>query len=244
MAVSPIIPLTVEVRLLWSLSGQLGVNVLHAIAPGGYVVNQTTTNALATGIKTAFTTNLSTLMNPSVALARIGLRDMRQANQAEFLDSNAVIGGVTAGDMLPAQNAVCVTLRTAQSGKSFRGRVYISGWLETQNDLQGTTVQGASTAAAAFVTGISAAMTNATLQLAVASRAAEAYEIVKTTHHNDGSETVEQVGRGNARAAVSTPVTLIQSRTNAWESQRRRQNSRGALPSVLTAVASFPVELA
>jgi hypothetical protein len=237
MAISPVIPNTVQVRLLWALGGQLGVNVLHGIAPGGYTVNQTTTNTLGAAIKSAFTSNLATLMPPAAGLVRVGLRDIRQANQAEFLDSGAAVAGTTAGDMLPAANAVCVTLRTAKAGKSFRGRTYISGFLETQNDSTGNTASGASTAAVAFMNAVAAAFVSSGLELAVGSRPGENTTLVKTINHSDGTTTTDTVYHSPARAGQSNAVIAIQSRTNNWESQRRRMNGRGLSPTLLTPVA-------
>ena len=238
MPISPVIPNTVEVRLLWSLSGALAVNVLHAIAPGGYTVNQTTTNTLAAAIKSAWSANLGAAMSTSVGLIRVGLRDLRTANQAEYLDSGNAVAGATAGDMLPPNVASMVTLRTANAGKSFRGRVYIGGFLETQNDASGNTLLAAATAAVNFMVGVQAAMTSSGLQLAVSSRPSEEKILVETTNHNDGTTTTRTVSHTKAKPGQSTPVTVIQSRNNAWESQRRRGNGRGATPTALSPVVS------
>lgn len=237
MAISPVIPNCIEVRLLWIINGQGAVNVLHATAPAGTVVNQALANTLGAAIKTAFTTNLGTLMSGGSALARVGLRDLRTANQTEFLDTGAVTGGTGTGDPLPGSVAACATLRTALSGKSFRGRVYIGGFNETVNDSSGAASGASSTALVSFISAIQSAMTTSSLTMAVASRPAERYTIVKTTFHNDGSTTVKTLVNGNARAGAATPVTAVQVRSNSWESQRRRVNGRGAPPSLLTAVA-------
>lgn len=241
MAVPLVIPNTIQVRLLWTLSGSLGINVIHAIAPGAYAVNQTTTNTLAAAIKAAFTAQLAVRMNPSTAIMRVGVRDLRQPNQAEFLDSGAAAGGTTVEDMLPANVASAVTLRTAKSGKSFTGRVYISGFVESSNDQNGTTVSAAATAAVNFIVGVQSAMTGQGLQLAVASRPSEEKIVVETTNHNDGTTTLRTLSHTTAKAGQSTPVTLIQSRVPGWESQRRRTNGRGAAPSAFVAVASVEV---
>jgi len=238
MAIPLVIPNTVQIRLLWSLSANLGINVIHAIAPGGYVVNQTTANTLGASIKAAFSAQLGVHMNPSSALVRVGLRDLRTPNQAEFLDDGAAVGGVTAGDMLPPSVATAVTLRTAKAGKSFTGRVYIGGFIEADNDVNGTTVSVAATAAVNFMVGVQSALTSSGLQLAVASRPAEEKIIVETTNHNDGTTTLRTLSHETAKPGQATPVTLIQSRTSGWESQRRRGNGRGVAPSSLFPVAS------
>jgi len=237
MAIPLVIPNTVQVRLLWSLSGSLGINVLHAIAPGGYTVNQTTANTLGAAVKSAFSANLGATMNGSVAIVRVGLRDLRTANSAEFLDSGAAVGGTGTGDMLPASVASAVTLRTAKAGKSFTGRVYISGFIEAENDANGSTSSAAASAAVGFMVGVQSAMTASGLQLAVASRPSEEKIVVETTNHNDGTTTLRTLSHTTAKPGQSTPVTAVQSRTASWESQRRRTNGRGVAPAGLFPVA-------
>jgi len=236
MPISPVIAATVEVRLLWVIGGAGAINVLHGIVGAGLVVNQALANTVGAAIKaTVASSNLATAMPPSTSLVRVGLRDLRAPNLPEFLDTSGVASGSTAGDVLPGNVAQCITLRTAGAGKSFRGRVYIGGWLEAANDANGNQAAANATGGVAFITAIQGAMAASSITLAVASRPAEAYTINKTTFHQDGTTTVKQVGRGNARAGGSSAVTLIQSRTNSWESQRRRNNLRGSVPTLFDA---------
>lgn len=237
MAVSPIIANTVEVRLLWAFNGQGAINVLHATAPAGTAVNQALANALGTPIKAAFTSNLAPLMTAGNSLVRVGVRDLRVAAGAEFLDVGALVTGSGVGDNLPQYVALCVTLRTASAGKSFRGRIYYGGFNEAQNDTNGNALAAVSTAVVAFTTAVQAAMTANQLTFAVASRPAERYTVVRTTFHNDGSTTAKTITQGPARPGGSTPVTSIAVRSARWETQRRRTNSRGAPPTLLTNVA-------
>lgn len=235
MAASPIIPNCVEVRLLWIYGGQGAVNVLHAQAPGGYVVNQTTANALGSSIKGTAWSPFASSQSTQTSLVRVGLRDKRTVGAPEFLDQGAAVVGTETGDALPPQVAACITLRTAGSGKSFRGRVYVGGGGEADNAGAGIMTTGFQTAAVNWITAIQAAMTAAGLTLAVATRAAELATIVKTTFHADGSETVKTLSREVAKAANTYPVTIIQSRNQGWETQRRRNNTRGTIPSVYSA---------
>jgi hypothetical protein len=238
MPISPVIANTIEVRLLGVVANAGAINVLHAIATGGITVNQALANTLGAAIKSAWTANMAPLC-ASANLTRVGIRDLRTANQAEYLDVGALVPASGVGDALPGQIAVCVTLRTAQAGKSFRGRVYLGGWSEAENDTTGNTVQAASTAAVNFISAVSSAMTASGLTLAVASRPAERYTVVKTTFHNDGTTTLRTITQGPARAGGSVPVTVVQSRNNGWETQRRRNNGRGASPSLLTPAAEI-----
>lgn len=237
MAASPIIPNCVELRLLWTWAGQGAVNVLHAIAPAGFVVNQTTTNSLGTAIKASFGSTWGTVCANTTQLVRVTLRDKRIANAAEFLDTGAAaLGTVVGAEPLPPQTALCITLRTAQSGKSFRGRVYLGGATEADNAAGGVISATGQTAAINFVTGIQTALTNnGSLQLAVATRAAEQTVVNATTTHTDGTTTVKRLYTVQAKAGNATPVTVIQSRGTNWETQRRRNNGRGALPTIFNA---------
>jgi hypothetical protein len=218
MPISPVIANTVEVRLLWALAGNGAINVLHATSPT-VPVNQALANTLGAAIKSAFTANLGPMFNSGSGLIRVGVRDLRIEHAAEFLDAGTSVVGSGVGDSLPSQVALCITLRTASAGKSFRGRVYLGGFIETENDAAGT------------------ALTVVSTTFAVASRPAERTTLVETTFHNDGTTSTRTVTQSPARAGGSTPVTSISSRNSQWETQRRRTNGRGAVPTSLTAVA-------
>jgi hypothetical protein len=234
MALPLVIPNCVQVRLLWILTGTGGVNVLHAITTGSVTVNQTLANTIGSGAKAAFTARLAPLMTGGVALARVGVRDLRGPNLAEFLDSGAVTPGTGVGDPLPSQLAACITLRTANSGKSFRGRAYISGFSEAENDASGTTVVAANTAAVNFLADIQALLQANGMNLAVATRPAEAKVLTETTNHNDGTTTVRTLSRQTAKNGLATAVNAIVARDAAWQTQRRRNNGRGSPPTLFS----------
>ncbi len=236
MALPLVIPNCVEVRLLWILNAQLGVNVLHGNVTGSVTVNLALANAIGSAVKSAYTANLAGLQTVNVALARIGVRDLRSAHLPEFLDTGALVSGSGTGDSLPNQNAACITLRTGLSGKSFRGRVFISGFNELQNDSGGLTVAAANAASVSFLTAVSNALTANGLALSVASRPAERKTLVETTFHNDGTTTTRTLSQQTAKSGTSTAVTSIAARDANWQSQRRRANGRG-VPPTLFAVA-------
>lgn len=242
MAASPIIPNCVEVRLLWIYAGQGAVNVLHAQAPGGFVVNQTTANTLGSAIKGTAWSPFASSQSTQTSLVRVGLRDKRTVGAPEFLDQGAAVVGTETGDALPPQVAACITLRTAGSGKSFRGRVYVGGGGETDNAGAGVMSTGFQTAAINFITAVSAAMTASGLTFCVATRAAELTTIVRTIDHADGSQSVKTLSRSVAKAANTYPVTIIQSRNTSWETQRKRANQRGSIPTLFN--SSTEVHLA
>lgn len=223
----------VQVRLLGTVAAQGSVNVLHARKGAGLVISQALANTVGAAIKAAWTTRFSTLCGSNTSLVRIGLRDLTAANQPEFLDTGGAVGGVTAGDPLPAQVAACVTLRTQFSGKSNRGRVYIGGFNETENIGAGAMSTAVAAAVVAFVGDVQAALTASTMTLAILSRPAYAFVDTRSWTLPNGTTQVDTIGRGNARPGAIEPVTIIQSRNTAWETQRRRNNGRGGLPTTL-----------
>lgn len=236
MPASSTIPNCVQVRLLWALGTNGAVNVLNAIAPGGFVVNQAAANTLGAAIKGAYTTNWAPRNNTTVSLVRVGLRDRRIPNGTEFLDQGAAAAGTNATDvLLPVQDAFLITLRTAFSGKSFRGRIYLPGLTEAENIGGGNANSTTETSALAFITGIQSALTASGLSLGVASRGADAAVATLTTTHQDGSTTNKTLYRVKDKSAQINAVTVVQSRNLSIETQRRRNNGRGSLPTVFNA---------
>lgn len=245
MPASSTIPNTVQVRLLWNLGGAGGVNVLHAIAPAGFIVNQASANTLGAAIKSQYGTTWGPRNHSTVSLVRVGLRDRRTPNAPEFLDQGAAVSGTSAaGELLPQQNALVVTLRTNQAGKSFRGRVYLGGMSENENSVGGVVGSATEIGAVNFITGIQTAMTASQLTLAVASRGADAAVATLTTTHQDGSTSSKTLYRIKDKAAASNAVTVIQSRGVSVETQRRRNNSRGTAPTIFDALREVVVQSA
>jgi hypothetical protein len=135
---------------------------------------------------------------------------VRVANQAEFVGTGGLLAGTGGGDPLPAQLAAVVTLRTALAGKSFRGRVYISGANEAENDAAGHIVAAFNTAIALFITGVQTDMATEGITLAVLSRPRFA--------NLPPPLDVETY------AGAITPVTAILTRDTEWDDQRRRKH--------------------
>lgn len=190
-----------QMRLIWAVGGQLyALNVMGVVA-NAVPITQALTNTIGTAIKSSFTSSgLNANIHSTVTLANIGLRDIRTANTAEFLDTGGAVAGTMTGDLLPPQIALCITLRTAQAGRSFRGRVYVPGFGEGQNTAAGV-AQGA-TGAVAFITAIKSNLITSGLDLGVLSRPAPAAV--------------------PPRAGFITTVTSIVARDLVWDTQRRR----------------------
>lgn len=234
MAIPLVIPNAAQVRLMWTFQGELAVNVLGASITAPPTFNQALAESLGSAIKTAATTHLGLLMAASVSLVRVGVRDLRTANQPEFRDTGAAAAMSGTGDPLPRGVAACMTLRTDKSGKSFRGRVYLGGFTENQSDTNGIQAVGVGTGGAAFLNAVDTALAGQGMQLAVLSRPSERITIVKTTFHADGTTSSETLSSQQARSGQATEVKAIESRSANWEYQRRRGNTRGGSVALLT----------
>jgi len=194
---SLVIPTAVQVRLFWTYNSIPGVNVLGGIVAGGFVNSQTIANALGTAILGHFTSSgLAALMATTTVLDAVGVRDIRVANQPEFVSTAASVPGTGAGNPLPNELAAAVTLRTALAGKSFRGRAYFSGAIVAESDGSGRIVAAFNTALRTFMGNVQTDMGAQGITLAVLSR----------------------------KLLAGNPVTAIQTRDTQWDSQRRRQS--------------------
>lgn len=197
-----IVPQAAQMRLIWSLSGQLyALNVMGVVNAGGIAITQALTNTVGSAIKASFTSSghvaaISTI----VSLANVGLRDIRSASQPEFIDTGAAVAGTLAGDFLPPQIALCITLRTALAGPRYRGRIYLCGYGEAGNTAVGVLNNTASSVA--FVTAIKSALIASSLDLGVIHRPTEAPLPVT--------------------AGFITVVNSIVARDAVWDTQRRR----------------------
>lgn len=232
----------VQVRLLGSYSLNGVVNVLAARKTAGTTITQTLANTVGAAIKSAWTSRIGALCGSNTSLVRVGLRDLTAANQPEFLDTGAPVSGALASEGLPPQTALCVTLRTAKSGKSFRGRVYVWGFTENENTATGVASTAAVNAATAFIGDIQSALSTSQLTLAVLSRPSLAFVDTRVWTLANGSTQTDVLGRGNANPGGVEPVTVIQSRNNSWETQRRRNNGRGALPTLVQTMSTIDLE--
>lgn len=148
------VPNTAQVTILQTLFGQEVVNVLHFFRSGGYDLD--TLIELASTVRDRWA--LSILPHQSADLSFDGVRarnlDIADGFQFEVLSGEADNGGV-ASPALPGNVAFCITHRTANIGRSRRGRTYLAGIVEGQ--VTGNTI--AAPVADDFVTGFNALRT-------------------------------------------------------------------------------------
>lgn len=184
------------IRLVWNRGGVGSmVNVLGATGVGPSSVNQALANTIGANVKSLFTSStLSAAVHTSVTLEKVGVRSIGAVSQPEYLDAGAGVAGLATGDYLPPQICTVVTMRTALAGQEYRGRVYLGGFSESSNDATGQANPGLATATVAFIDGLRTGQFGAALTLCIISR----------------------------KLNIATPVTLVLSRSNVWETQRRR----------------------
>jgi len=195
------------VRLQWRLNGVAAFNVLGGIVAGGFANSQAHANSLGAAILGHFTSSgLAALMATTTSLVAVGIRDVRVANQAEFVSVAAAVPGTGAGNPLPNEVAAVVTLRTALAGKSFRGRAYFGGAIVGENTATGTISAAFNTALAAFMASVQTDMAAEGITLAILSRPRFVPPALV------------------AYAGTITPVTAIVTRDTEWDTQRRRKH--------------------
>ena len=92
------------------------------------------------------------LLSQHVSSAELEVIDVVPKTGATVISTyTRVAGANTSGDMLPPQDAMVVSWRTGLAGRSFRGRTYLVGLDET-NQNHGRIASGMMTLIAAFVT--------------------------------------------------------------------------------------------
>lgn len=96
-------------------------------------------DTLNTALHTFWTSHLKPQIGGSVGLQRIVSTDQTTASSPsrELIISPAEFG-TNVGPAMPLNVAICVTLRTGQRGRSFRGRTYLPGRVTTDENTPST----------------------------------------------------------------------------------------------------------
>jgi len=210
VAGSVVIPNCMEVKLNWSTAGHLWNNVVHGVYSAQRPINPALPEQLFSAIKAAAgTTAWMTHLNSDTSLLGVSMKDLHTPNQAEFGSTGLPMIGTGTGVTLPLSLALVVTLRTAQAGQGYRGRVYLCGL--TDADLLTSTrwSDAAGTAGVGFVDALRSAMDGNTVPMCVAQRA-----LAEGTHH-DGTP-------WEARPAGTPDVVSCDIANPRIDSQRRR----------------------
>lgn len=205
-----VIPNCVECRILWTIGARTFANVVHGQSAGGAAATDAGAQAIFSGLSTQFSgSGWNGMVHPTVSLFAVELKSLHNPNLVQHVSTGAAVPGTATGAGAPMNVALVVTLRTANSGRAFRGRVYLGGLADVAlgNMLDSSTA--ANTAAAAFITGLMTVMSSNSMPMCIAQRALQA-----------GTDK-----KGNplpARAANIVPVTTASVINPRLDSQRRR----------------------
>lgn len=207
-----VVPNAVKVMPLWQLgNGKIARNVL-----GGVVGSFTTASAaVAEQIRAAIVGNsqfgpLLAQLATTVTFLGIDLQDIRQANMPVYRSTGSAVPGTASGIELPDEVSLVLTLRTARTGKSGRGRLYQPGWASSALGAGNVAIAAAVTALTNYPNAINAGLAAGGLSWGLILPARQAYtsSITGTSHP--------------ARSASIIPVTNYVVRDNHWDTQRGR----------------------
>lgn len=207
-----VVPNAVEVDLLWNIVPTKQVkNVLHGQVAAGFTATAAIAQAIyaaiiASGQWTSYKVNV----NAGCAFAGVAIRDLRTAGMPLVQSTGAVTAGTGLGVALPPGTSAVITLRTANAGRNFRGRVYLPGL--DSGDLNANTgnfTAAMQTNAQNFMTEVQTALTASGI-----------------THSIINPARIQYTGRTGAvhlaRPASVVNVTSLLMRTLVPQSQRRR----------------------
>lgn len=205
------IPSCAQIILVWQQQdGKLARNVLYGRYTGTFAGTVPMCDAILTALITgAAWSTLASMLAVETALTAVHMRDVNFINQPVLESVAAGAPGTSTFRSLPNEMAICVTLRTALSGRGFRGRMFLPGFTEDNvelgNVIHPSTIQGINS----WVGGIAGILSAQGFVWVIGQRARAAYTGSTGTAHP-------------ARPAGSVPITAASVRDNHWDSQRRR----------------------
>jgi hypothetical protein len=206
-----VIPNGVQIVLNWALAdGRPAHNVMYGRAGGIPAPNAAQAEAIRVAITSGINwTNFAGGISTTTSLTGVSLRSVHSANAALFTSTGAAVSGTNVSVALPNETALCVTLRTALSGKANRGRIYLPGHSVDQITAGNLINPGAVTNAQVWVNGFFSAFTGSGYTWSIGQKARQAYTGTTGTSHP-------------ARNAGLVDVESVIVRDNHWDSQRRR----------------------
>ncbi len=202
----------VQVKFFWALHGLLAMNVIDCRVAASFAPNTSIANIVNTGLVNAITSSglIGHLASTTVWNAT-GLLDRRTEGNATITSTNAAIAGTAPGLPLPAQNAVCITKRTARAGKFFRGRTYLMGFAADSLEADGLIPTAIGTACTSFMTTAASVLSTNGLQPAVHS-----------PHYPERPSHVVGALPLPEHPESLTDVISWELRDRVWDTQRRR----------------------
>ena len=124
-------PNTIQCDVLFMYFGQRVENVLHVQVPGG--VDAATIDSTAEEVRDWVQASLLPLLVPAVSFIGVEAKNLSiEAGGTAFAAAIPPVLGGSVGDGMPGGTAFVVTLKTAQTGRSFRGRKFVFGLNRSQ----------------------------------------------------------------------------------------------------------------
>jgi hypothetical protein len=139
------VPQGVQVRLLMSQNGVKMENVWNVDA--GAAVTPTILTNITGAFDSWLTTNYSIVSNASLKYEQWVVTDISVANGAQVIFVPTTTNGASAATEAAGNAAFVASLRTAHTGRNFRGRTYVAG-------LNQASLTDAQHASAAFAAGV------------------------------------------------------------------------------------------
>jgi hypothetical protein len=202
-------PNTIKVAWHVSTHGRPQLYVQHALYTAAGPLNPNIAETIWAAFKTATNVASYQQFHTAFSFLGVGVTDLRSPNNPEIESTSAAAPGTGVGLPMPDQVACCVTLRTALTGRSFRGRQFIFGWIDTQSDANGLINDTAAATAQAIVANMQTGIAAAGAQLAIRSAALP-------------ERPSKPGGTLPAKGYSITPVTAIVVRDRIWDTNRRR----------------------
>lgn len=129
---------TVKASLVFDLFGQEVVNTLWFEYGLGQQPPITAMTTLASNLQDWWGDNIAPSLSPDLKWTEIQVVDQTNVLAPSIAQAASGDAGTALGSSLPSADCVCVSFRTAQRGRSARGRNYVSGILNL--DVVGNTV--------------------------------------------------------------------------------------------------------
>lgn len=204
MAFIPV-PQGMQFELRFTKEAQRCENVLYFASSAA--VSTTLMQTIAQALSNWWVGNIRAVMSNTLALQEIYCTDITSATGPTVSFTTGLpAGGTVAGEALPNNVAMCLSFRTAQRGRSGRGRNYLFGFPET------------ATSGSFFDNNLVNQMVSAYSLLLGAGTFVPGANWVVVSRFNLG---------GPRTNGLTIPITSVVSTNNAVDSQRRRLPGRG-----------------
>jgi hypothetical protein len=201
---------TLKVLVHWLLNGRPELNVLHAEYTLAGPLNPNIANTIFDHVlNSAQWTTFRAFLTPNITLAGVEVIDIRSPDNPGVPSTSGGQAGTAVSLELPPQVSLVITLRTAKTGRSHRGRVYTFGYTASALADTGLAAAPVLPAAAGFVTAFQEGIAVAGGTLAIRSAALP-------------ERPAKPGGMLPAKPYEITPVTVIQARDAIWDTNRRR----------------------